>query len=56
LGGGITPDEAAKFSRRLHELGFDYIHVSSGGVIDAMIPYRELGYQGAWLRRYGRRN
>ena len=44
--GGVTPDEAAEFSARLHRLGFDYVHVSSGAnVPDAKIPGREPGYQ-----------
>ena len=44
--GGITPDEAVAFSRELQRLGFDYVHVSSGGLsATARIPGREPGYQ-----------
>ena len=44
--GGVTPDETAEVSRRLKALGFDYVHISSGGnVAKAQIPGREPGYQ-----------
>jgi 2,4-dienoyl-CoA reductase-like NADH-dependent reductase (Old Yellow Enzyme family) len=44
--GGITPQETAEVARRLKALGFDYVHISSGGnVAKAKIPGREPGYQ-----------
>ena len=44
--GGVTPDEAAEFSLRLKDLGYDYVHISSGGLTPtAKIPGREPGYQ-----------
>jgi 2,4-dienoyl-CoA reductase-like NADH-dependent reductase (Old Yellow Enzyme family) len=44
--GGITPEEAAVFSRELKALGVDYVHVSSGGLISsAKIPGSQPGYQ-----------
>jgi 2,4-dienoyl-CoA reductase-like NADH-dependent reductase (Old Yellow Enzyme family) len=44
--GGVTPDETAEMARRLKTLGFDYVHISSGGnVASAKIPGREPGYQ-----------
>lgn len=44
--GGITPDEAAAFSRELKARGYDYVHVSSGGLVPhAKIPGTQPGYQ-----------
>ncbi|CAN5122662.1 NADH:flavin oxidoreductase/NADH oxidase [soil metagenome] len=44
--GGTTPQEAADVSSRLKALGFDYVHISSGGTAQAArIPGREPGYQ-----------
>ena len=44
--GGITPDEAVTFSRALHDLGYDYLHLTSGGnVATAKIPGDQPGYQ-----------
>jgi 2,4-dienoyl-CoA reductase-like NADH-dependent reductase (Old Yellow Enzyme family) len=44
--GGVTPEEAAAFARRLHAVGFDFVHVSSGGTsATARIPGAEPGYQ-----------
>ncbi len=44
--GGVTPEEAAEFSRRLKALGYDYVHISSGGLTPtARIPGREPNYQ-----------
>jgi len=44
--GGITPDEAAAFSRELKALGYDYVHVTSGGLVPyAKIPGNQPGYQ-----------
>ena len=44
--GGITPDEAVAFSRELQALGYDYVHLTSGGVVaTARIPGSEPGYQ-----------
>ena len=45
-GGGITPDEAAVFGRALHDMGYDYLHLTSGGnVASARIPGDQPGYQ-----------
>ena len=44
--GGITPDEAVAFSQALHDLGYDYLHLTSGGnVATAKIPGDQPGYQ-----------
>jgi 2,4-dienoyl-CoA reductase-like NADH-dependent reductase (Old Yellow Enzyme family) len=44
--GGIDPDEAVAFGRALHELGYDYLHLTSGGnVATARIPGDQPGYQ-----------
>ncbi|QTC91502.1 NADH:flavin oxidoreductase/NADH oxidase [Brevundimonas goettingensis] len=44
--GGISPDEAVAFSRALHDLGYDYLHLTSGGnVATAKIPGDQPGYQ-----------
>ncbi len=47
--GGLTPDETAQMAHRLQALGFDYVHISSGGnVATAKIPGGEPGYQVAF--------
>lgn len=47
--GGLTPEEAAALAKALKALGFDYVHISSGGnVAAAKIPGREPGYQVAF--------
>jgi 2,4-dienoyl-CoA reductase-like NADH-dependent reductase (Old Yellow Enzyme family) len=47
--GGVTADETAEVAKRLKALGFDYVHISSGGnVAAAKIPGREPGYQVAF--------
>ena len=44
--GGVTPQETAEVSARLQALGFDYVHISSGGTsATARIPGREPGCQ-----------
>nr|WP_312055014.1 NADH:flavin oxidoreductase/NADH oxidase [Brevundimonas diminuta] len=44
--GGITPDEAVAFGQALHEMGYDYLHLTSGGnVATARIPGDQPGYQ-----------
>ena len=44
--GGITPEEAVVFSQALHDLGYDYLHLTSGGnVAVAKIPGDQPGYQ-----------
>ena len=44
--GGITTDEAIAFGRALHDLGYDYLHLTSGGnVAVARIPGDQPGYQ-----------
>lgn len=44
--GGIGEDEAIAFGRALHNLGYDYLHLTSGGnVATAKIPGAEPGYQ-----------
>ena len=44
--GGITPDEAVVFGRALHDLGYDYLHLTSGGnVATARIPGDQPNYQ-----------
>ena len=43
--GGITPDEAGVFARKLRDIGFDYVCVSSGGVSPAARPTVAPGYQ-----------
>lgn len=44
--GGITPDEAVVFGRALHDMGYDYLHLTSGGnVASARIPGDQPGYQ-----------
>jgi 2,4-dienoyl-CoA reductase-like NADH-dependent reductase (Old Yellow Enzyme family) len=47
--GGVTPEESIAFSRELKALGFDYVHVSSGGLVPhAKIPGAQPGYQVAF--------
>jgi len=47
--GGITPDEAAVFGRALHAMGYDYLHLTSGGnVATARIPGDQPNYQVAF--------
>lgn len=44
--GGVTPAEAAVFARELEKLGYDFIDVTSGGVVPyAKIPGAQPGYQ-----------
>lgn len=43
---GITLEEVQTFARALHDMGYDYLHVSTGGnVARAHIPGGEPGYQ-----------
>ncbi|MET4682772.1 NADH:flavin oxidoreductase/NADH oxidase [Brevundimonas faecalis] len=44
--GGITVEEAQVFGRALHDMGYDYLHLTSGGnVATARIPGDLPGYQ-----------
>ena len=44
--GGITTDEAIEFGRALHAIGYDYLHLTSGGTVaKAAIPGAEPGDQ-----------
>jgi 2,4-dienoyl-CoA reductase-like NADH-dependent reductase (Old Yellow Enzyme family) len=43
--GGITPEEAGIFARKLSDIGFDYACVSSGGISPAARPAIAPGYQ-----------
>lgn len=44
--GGIAIEEVQAFARAVHGLGYDYLHVTSGGnVAKAAIPGGEPGYQ-----------
>ncbi len=44
--GGVALDEVIAFGRSLHAMGYDYLHLSSGGnVARAQIPGDEPGYQ-----------
>ncbi|QYF86140.1 NADH:flavin oxidoreductase/NADH oxidase [Brevundimonas sp. PAMC22021] len=44
--GGIALEEVTAFGRALHEMGYDYLHLTSGGnAAKASIPGREPGYQ-----------
>jgi 2,4-dienoyl-CoA reductase-like NADH-dependent reductase (Old Yellow Enzyme family) len=45
LDGGITPEEAGIFAGELHDIGFDYVCVSSGGIDPAARPAVAPGYQ-----------
>ncbi|OGN50400.1 MAG: oxidoreductase [Caulobacterales bacterium RIFOXYB1_FULL_67_16] len=43
---GVALDEVIAFGRALHEMGYDYLHLTSGGnVARAEIPGAEPGYQ-----------
>jgi 2,4-dienoyl-CoA reductase-like NADH-dependent reductase (Old Yellow Enzyme family) len=47
--GGITIEEAQAFGRALHAMGYDYLHLTSGGnVASARIPGDQLNYQVAF--------
>lgn len=47
--GGITVEEAQVFGRALHDMGYDYLHLSSGGnIATARIPGDQLNYQVAF--------
>jgi len=44
--GGVALEEVIAFGRALHDLGYDYLHLSSGGNVPrAAIPGAEPGYQ-----------
>lgn len=44
--GGLQIEEVQAFAGQLHAIGYDYLHVSSGGnTARASIPAAELGYQ-----------
>jgi 2,4-dienoyl-CoA reductase-like NADH-dependent reductase (Old Yellow Enzyme family) len=44
--GGVAIEEVQAFGRALHDLGYDYLHVSSGGnAASADIPGTKPGYQ-----------
>ena len=44
--GGIALDEVTAFGQALHDMGYDYLHLTSGGnVARADIPGAEPGYQ-----------
>jgi len=44
--GGVALDEVIAFGRALHDMGYDYLHLTSGGnVARADIPGGEPGYQ-----------
>jgi 2,4-dienoyl-CoA reductase-like NADH-dependent reductase (Old Yellow Enzyme family) len=44
--GGVRMEEVQDFAASLHELGYDFLHVTSGGnVASAKIPGSEPGYQ-----------
>lgn len=44
--GGIAIEEVQAFAKSLRDLGYDYLHLTSGGnVAKAAIPGGELGYQ-----------
>ncbi len=44
--GGVAPEDAVVMSRELRNLGFDYVHLSSGGLVaKAKIPGNQPGYQ-----------
>jgi 2,4-dienoyl-CoA reductase-like NADH-dependent reductase (Old Yellow Enzyme family) len=46
---GVTVEEVQAFARALHDMGYDYLHVSTGGnVARAHIPGGEPGYQVAF--------
>jgi 2,4-dienoyl-CoA reductase-like NADH-dependent reductase (Old Yellow Enzyme family) len=44
--GGVEPEDAAVMARELHFLGFDFVHLSSGGLAsNVKIPGNQPGYQ-----------
>jgi 2,4-dienoyl-CoA reductase-like NADH-dependent reductase (Old Yellow Enzyme family) len=44
--GGVAPDEVTAFGQALHDMGYDYLHLTSGGnAAQADIPGAEPGYQ-----------
>ncbi|WP_374322545.1 oxidoreductase [Brevundimonas sp.] len=44
--GGVALDEVTAFGRALHDMGYDYLHLTSGGnVARAAIPGDQPGYQ-----------
>jgi NADPH2 dehydrogenase len=45
IGGGLTPDDAGVLANELHEIGFDYVCVSSGGVSPQARVVLGPGYQ-----------
>jgi len=46
---GVTVEEVQTFARALHDMGYDYLHISTGGnVARAHIPGGEPGYQVAF--------
>ena len=50
--GGFTPGDAVVFATRLRDLGYDFVDVTSGGLVhDAKIPGAEPGYQLDFARR-----
>lgn len=50
--GGFTPDEAVVYVKKVRELGYDFVCVSSGGMVpDAKIPGGEPGYQVEFAER-----
>ena len=50
--GGFTPDEAVVFAKGLRDLGYDFVDVTSGGIVpDAKIPGAEPGYQLPFARQ-----
>ena len=49
--GGVTLDEVTSFGRALHAMGYNYLHLTSGGnVARAEIPGGEPGYQLAFAQ------
>ncbi|MFN3668938.1 MAG: NADH:flavin oxidoreductase/NADH oxidase [Brevundimonas sp.] len=49
--GGVAIEEVQAFGRALHDLGYDYLHVSSGGnAAKAEIPGTQPGYQVPFAR------
>lgn len=49
--GGIDIAEVQAFGRALHDMGYDYLHVTSGGnAAEARIPGAEPGYQVPFAR------
>lgn len=49
--GGVSIEEVQAFGRALHDIGYDYLHISSGGnAAAASIPGTERGYQVPFAR------